>query len=39
MEEKDNIENKINISSKNTTGRSSEFNIDDILQKILTSRK
>ena len=39
MEEKENGKSKIDNSSKNNTGKSSEFNIDDILKKILTSRK
>ena len=39
MEENENTKSKTNTSSKNNTGKSSEFNIDDILKKILTSRK
>ena len=39
MEEKENDKSKIDNSSKNNTGKSSEYNIDDILKKILTSRK
>ena len=39
MEEKDNVKSKIDNSSKNNTGKLSEFNIDDILKKLLTSRK
>ena len=31
--------NKSNNTKKSSTKKSSEFNIDDILQKILTSRK
>jgi len=31
--------NKSNNTKKSLTKKSSEFNIDDILQKILTSRK
>ena len=43
MEEKQKSEgkekNKSNNMKKSSTKKSSEFNIDDILQKILTSRK
>jgi hypothetical protein len=39
MEEKEKTRNKSNTPSKTSTKKSSEFNIDDILKKILTSRK
>ena len=39
MEEKEKVKNKINNPSKTSIKISSEFDIDNILQKILISRK
>ena len=39
MEEKEKSKDNINSQSKTSTKQSTEFNIDNILQKILTSRK
>jgi len=39
MEEKEKVKNNINTPSKTSTKKQPEFDIDNILQKILISRK